>query len=107
MFRPAYQNDFVAVCGKPPPKTVKAWTMLRDGQPIAIGGYFLVDSAAVAFTDQVADISKREMVRGAKMLLGLLAKLKLDVVACDGPYGTAILRHFGFKQHGDLWRLGT
>jgi hypothetical protein len=107
MIRPACRDDFMAVCGKPPPKTVKAWTMLRGEQPVAIGGYFLVDGAAVAFTDQAPGLSKREIVRGAKMLMGILSALKLDVVACDGPFGTAVLRHFGFEQHGALWRLAT
>ena len=107
MIRPACQSDFMAVCGKPPPKTVKAWSMLRNGHPVAIGGYFLVDGAAVAFSDFVSDLSKRERVRGARILMGLLSSLKLDVVACDGPFGTSALRHFGFERQGDLWRLGT
>lgn len=48
--RPAKPGDFEAVCGRPLPFRVKAWTGEEDGQPIGMGGIgFQPDGTHVAF----------------------------------------------------------
>ncbi len=102
--RPATRADFEAFYGELPSQTVKAWVAVEDDKPVGIGGYYLAGGMAVAFTDQ-RDMSKRDMVRGARALMAELKKLGMEVVAGSDFPNATILKHFGFEPFGDYWRL--
>ncbi len=102
--RPATRADFETFYGELPSQTVKAWVAVEDDNPVGIGGYYLSGGMAVVFTDH-KDMSKRDIIRGARALMVELRKLGMDVVAgSDFPNATA-LKHFGFEPFGDYWRL--
>ena len=103
--RPATRADLVAFYGAPPPMTVKAWAAFNGSEkPIGIGGYYLSEGIAVAFSDQ-REMSRRDIVKGARALMRQLKNLKFPVVARSGPDGDIALRHFGFEPWGMFWRL--
>ena|SRR3990167_10005562 len=105
--RPATRSDLVEFYGVAPPMTVKAWAAFNGAEkPVAVGGYYLADGIAVAFSDYSPELRKRDRVKGARALMGLLKGLKIEVLARSGPDGKTALKHFGFKPWGMFWRLG-
>lgn len=103
--RPATRADFEAICGQAPPMTVKAVTLTNDGKPLAIGGYFIANDFAMAFSDNSAALTKRQLVHGARALMNLLKTARLQVIATD-QFGETALKHFGFRPWNQVWRLG-
>lgn len=102
--RDATAKDLRDFYGKNPPVTVRAMVAVDDGGvPLAVGGYYLSNGAAIAFTD-VKNMRKRDMVQAAKKFVERLRELPFDVLA--HTYGNgAPLKHFGFEPVGPLWRL--
>ena len=102
-FRPATRADFLTFYGRLPPVTVRA-VVADDGEkPIGVGGYYLKNGVAVAFTNQ-RGMTKRQMVKAGRVMMQLLAPLDMNIVAGADGDGT-VLRHFGFEPYGEVWRL--
>lgn len=99
--RPATRSDIEAFYGRGIPMTARAIVGVDDDdKPIAVGGYFLKGDCAVAFTDISETVSKRDVVRGGRMVIDMLRKTGLQVYArSDTPQATA-LKHFGFEPVG-------
>ncbi len=104
IIRPATRADFEAFYRELPSQTVKAWVAMEDDKPVGIGGYYLSGGVAVVFTDH-GDMSKRDMIRGARALMVELKKLGMDVIAGSDFPNATMLKHFGFEPFGDYWRL--
>ena len=102
-FRPATRADFLTFYGRPPPVTVKAIVAEDGDKPIGVGGYYLKDGVAVAFTNQ-RGMTKRQIVEAGRIMMRLLVPLEMDVVAGADGEGTA-LKHFGFEPCGKIWKL--
>ena len=103
--REATRQDFIEIYGKPPSMTVRALAAIEDEKPVAIGGYYLLNGVAVAFTDLGRPLPKRDLVKVGRAFLAFLKDMKLEVCAAAGPHGDTALQHFGFEPVGDLWRL--
>ena len=106
-FRPATRQDFIDLYGKPPSMTVKAIVASENDKVVAIGGYYLVNGMAVAFSDLGRPLPKRDVLKAAKAFMTFLKSMKLDICAAVGSYGHTALQHFGFEPVGDLWRFRT
>ena len=104
ILRPATRQDFERYYGKKPPMTLRAIVAEQDGKLIGIGGYFLRNDVAIAFTDQ-RGMTRRQMVFAGHVVNVMLRRLRIGVVATCGPEGDAAMRHFGFEPWGSVWRL--
>lgn len=102
-FRDATRADFVAFYGRTPPFTLRAALAERDGEIVGIGGYYLENGVAVAFTDN-RGLTKREAVHCGRKVMAMLRELKVPIVATAGEDGETALRHYGFKPWGCLYR---
>lgn len=105
IIREATREDFVSVLGKPPDRTVRALAMVENDKPVALAGYFLTDGGAMAFSDVKEGVPKRALVKGARAVMKMLKKLRMDIYASPDHHGETVLKHFGFEPDGELWRL--
>ena len=103
IIRSCTRADFVAFYGKEPPMTLRALAAERDGKIVGIGGYYIQNGVAVAFTDQKG-MTKREIVKAGRRLMAFLDAVKTHVVAQCGPDGDTALKHYGFEPWGTFWR---
>lgn len=96
--RPATQADFLQFYGITLPTMAKAIVAVNgDDTPLAVGGYLLFQSVAVAFGDSHKGMTSRNLVRAARVWADLLKKLDCEVIAYAEPGGDTLLRHFGFE----------
>lgn len=108
VIRPATKADIEAYYGTLPPQTIRAWVGEKDGKMMGIGGYSLAKGAVIVFTDHRPEISKRDIVRGARFLMRIYRDLKMEVLAIPPPEGEgkSAMAHYGFVPHaGYNWRL--
>ena len=103
--RKATRQDFIELYGKPPSMTVRALAACENEKPVAIGGYYLANGVAVAFSDLGKPLPKRDVIKAARAFLTFLKDSKLEVCAAASDHGDTALQHFGFEPVGDLWRL--
>ena len=103
IIRPCTREDFVAFHGKEPPMTVRALAAERDGKIVGVGGYYIQNGFAIAFSDN-KPMTKREVVKAGMALKALLDTVKTHVVAQCGPEGDTALKHYGFEPWGMFWR---
>ena len=105
--RPATREDFLAFFKRNPPFSMRAIVAIKGDTAVGIGGYYLRDGLAVAFTDSTNAMTKRDIVKACAAFRKFISQLKMDIVAqCDPNTGDVLLRHFGFKQfRGDIWML--
>ena len=102
--RPCTRADFEAFFGKKPPMTLRALAAERDGEIVGVGGYYIVNGLAHAFTDQ-RGMTRREMVKAARMLVAFLNTVKAQMLAQCGSDGDTALKHYGFEPwSGHLYR---
>ena len=59
--RPATAEDFQEFYGRPAPFTLRAIVVVKDGKPVGFGGYYLIDGAALVFTDITPEIDVPSM----------------------------------------------
>lgn len=106
IFRPATRKDFGEFYGRPIPQTIHAGLAAVDdaGEIKGIGGYYIAGTVIVGFSDNKEDMSPKDIVRGARMLVDSWKRVGVDIVALSGENDTP-LRHFGFEDWGDHWRL--
>ena len=105
--RPATRQDFEEFYGELPPMTTRCLAGIEDGKTVGMAGYYIRENAAVVFTDFKEGLSKRNIVRGARAVVDLAKKLKVDLIAFEGMGGEKALRHFGFESEGKLWRFSV
>ena len=105
--RPATREDFLAFYKKNPPFATRALAAVKDNTVVGIGGYYLKDGLAVAFTDNSTAMTKRDIVKACGAFRELIGRLKIDIIAqCSPETGTTLMRHFGFEPcRDDVWRL--
>ena len=105
-FRPATQRDFLAFYGRPSPYTLRAMVAEHEGRVIGFGGYYTEPGGAlIAFTDILPEMRKhrKAMLRGAKLVMGLIRGNGVPVLARanpNEPTADTALRHFGFAPLG-------
>ena len=103
VIRPCTRADFEAFYGRTPPMTVRALAAERDGRVVGIGGYYIAEGVAHAFSDQKG-MTKREIVTAGHKLKAFLDTVMAQMVALCGPDGDTALKHFGFEPWGMFWR---
>ena len=106
IIRPATLSDFEAFYGRKPPISLRALAAVRDNTIVGIGGYYIQNGLAVAFTDSIS-MTKREVIQAGRAFMAFIRGLKIDVVAqCNPASGDTVLKHYGFKPYrDDAWRL--
>jgi hypothetical protein len=105
--RPATREDFLAFYKKNPPFASRAIAAIKDNTVVGIGGYYLKDGLAIAFTDNSTAMTKRDIVQACGAFRELIGRLKIEIIAqCSPETGTTLMRHFGFEPcRDDVWRL--
>lgn len=99
---PATRELLQAYSGEPVMRTVHAIVAIKNGKVIGAAGFYADTSRHVIFTgfDEEMKQHKREILRGARMLLGSLGKRRAPVHASRNANLTTadgFLRHFGFR----------
>ena len=100
--RPCTRADFEAFYGRTPPMTVRALAAERDGTVVGVGGYYIAEGVAHAFSDQKG-MTKREIVTAGHKLKAFLDTVMAQMVALCGPDGDTALKHYGFRSMGDMY----
>lgn len=101
--RSATGADFLAFYGTEPPLTVRAIAAVKDGRVVGIGGYYLDNGMAVAFTDINDEMTKRDKIAGGRAVINLLKRFGGRIVAEPGENGPVAMKHFGFTERGGVW----
>lgn len=96
--RPATAEDFQAFYGRPAPFTLRAIVVVKDGELVGFGGYYLIDGAALVFTDIKPGIGKKDIIRGARETMRLALASGIPLVAQGSePTSESALKHYGFE----------
>jgi hypothetical protein len=100
--RPAIASDFEHVCNRKNHLTVRALTVVRDGEPIAIAGITIEKEQFVAFSDikEGVEASPITIWRTARKLADMLRELKLPAAATTSK--GKFLESLGFECVGDI-----
>lgn len=108
--RPAKPDDFSAVCNRRADKTVKAFTVIRNGEPVAIAGVTIEKDKFVAFSDIKNGVTAPRMTiwRVARKLADHIKELKLPAFAITNS--GKFLESLGFEyagccDEGDIYRI--
>lgn len=65
---------------------------------MGFGGYYLIDGAALVFTDVRPEMTKKDIIRGARETMRLALKSGLPLYAHAGePTSESALSHYGFE----------
>ena len=103
---PATAEHFQSLRGSLPPRTVRAYTVVRDGQALAIAGVYRDGFNTVAFAEAIDEgrADKRSIV---KLKRAVVPMFKPGTVAYADPAisgSEVLLEHLGFKEHGGrIW----
>jgi hypothetical protein len=104
--RPTIAADFPAVCNRVNHLTVKAFTVLSDGEPVAIAGVTIERDKFIAFSDIKEGVSAPKMTiwRTAKKLAEHIKELGLPAIATtdNGKF----LESIGFQYAGNTENKG-
>lgn len=78
---------------------------LRDGEVIGVGGVYYSNGAPVVFSGFCDGMTKREIVKGARAIMGMLRGVRGPVYAKQdaGDKPARTLAHFGFSPLPDGW----
>ena len=105
--RRATREDFRAFYGKAPPMTLRGLVAESSTGALGFGGYYLREGVAVAFSDTLPHMRKRDIVTGARAIMSMVRASGLPVVAATGTSGDTALRHYGFEPWGSIYRLAS
>lgn len=74
----------------------------RDGELLGVGGICRVNKQMQVFTDIRGDVSKKDIIRAARMVIDLANRYTAVVAYADLDKPTAIGfgKHFGFHETG-------
>ena len=103
IIRPATREDIRRFYGKTIPMTTRAVVAERDGEIVGVGGYYLSNGVAIAFTNTDGSMSKREIILGGRSVMDLLKNFGGPVVARSDE--KSAIGHFGFVESGGVWVL--
>lgn len=100
--RPATAEDIEALYGERPRKTMKAYTALVDGQPVAVAGLYYYGEQVVAFSKILPEFDhmKIGLGRAALKVLQMLREINKPVLAIAEPSiptSSEFLERCGFK----------
>lgn len=104
--RPATRADFQEFYGKAPSMTTRALAGENDEGLVGMAGYYLAGDVVAVFTDFREGLDKRDIIRGARAVVNLAKKVGVDLIAKQDSDNDA-LKHFGFEQDGEVWRLSV
>jgi hypothetical protein len=99
--KPATLVDIESFYGRRPDRTVKAFSVYRDGELVAIAGVTLERERIVAFSDIKEGVTAPKITiwRTAKETVKHIAKLNLPAIAITGS--GKFLESLGFKYVGE------
>lgn len=103
--RPATAEDIRRFHGSIPYNAV-ALAGVRDGEVIGVGGVYYAAGRPVIFSGFTpGEVSKREIVRGARIIMDMLEGRRGPVYAMqdDDERAARTLAHFGFTPLSDGW----
>lgn len=105
--RPASPDDIIEFYGYSPKRTQRAFSVLEDGQIIAIAGVYIDTSRLVLFSD-ISDAINKDEYRYRKAFIQFFRKLKeiisryqlpVQAMADPGtPKSCDLLKHMGFEE---------
>ncbi len=116
ILRPAAAADVLAIHGKLPDCTMRAYVAVIDGQPLAIGGVYYAEAGTFAFC-QITDAMRarrKSIMRAARLVMGIVRQFPGPIYAlCSRQEETAaaFLKRLGFEfmeptAQGNVYRLG-
>ena len=102
---PATKGDLVAFYGASLPMSVRGVVLRADGEPVAVGGVFIQDGAAIGFSE-IKDGVPRPKKHIIKTALGVLKLFRQhpEVMAfanADEPSAPRFLEYLGFAPTGE------
>ena len=99
--RPAIASDFDEVCGSRNHVTVRAFTVTRNGEPVAIAGITLERGQFVAFSDIKEGVTAPKMTiwKTARKLAELIKGLNLPAISTTS--NGKFLESMGFQYRGE------
>lgn len=108
--RPTIAEDFPAVCSRVNEKTVKAFTVVRDGEPVCIAGITIEPDGFTAFSDMKEGVTAPKMTiwKTAKLLADQLRELRLPALAQtdNGKFLESLgLEYMGETDNKKIYRL--
>lgn len=75
-----------------------------DGETVAIGGVYYDRGRPVVFSSRCADLTARQIVRGARAIMALAGRGPIFAIQEATEAAARTLRHFGFEPlSGDYW----
>lgn len=111
--RPAAAADIAALYGGPSPDTMRAWVLLIDGEPAALGGIIYAQGINPMAFSRLTDRARpyrRVLVQAARFLAARYAESRRPVFAVADPAeptAPGLLEHLGFRLDAvvDEYRL--
>lgn len=105
--RPTVQGDFEAVCNRVNDKTVKAFTVLQDNEPVAIAGITIEQGRFLIFSDikEGATAPKMTIWKLSKQLAEHIKTFNLPAVATSS--NGKFLKSIGFEHIGEVGNKET
>lgn len=81
--RQTIKSDFMAVCNRVNDKTVKAFTVIYDGEPVAIAGVILEKDHFIVFSDVKEGLQAPKMTiwKTSRKLIEMIKSLNLPAIA--------------------------
>jgi hypothetical protein len=85
--RPTTAEDIEVLYGHRPRKTMRAYTAVYDGQPVAVGGVYYYSDQVVAFSCIKPEFAhlKAGLGRGAIKVLRMLKDINKPIIAVAEP----------------------
>lgn len=108
--RPTIPGDFEQVCNRKNDKTVKSFTVLRDGEPVCIAGITIEKDGSTAFSDIKEGVTAPKMTiwKTAKKLTEHIKKLNVPALAStsNGKFLESIgLEYVGETENKKIYRI--
>ena len=97
---PATLEDYLAIYGKPPPRSFQGFVVRKNDEPVAVAGIYLENGAAVVFSQIEKPVSKKTILATAYRVLAIACAKRLTLIAqasSDIPTSESFIRHFGFS----------
>lgn len=100
---PATAEMIKAFYGRLPPQTVKALAVVKDGEVLGLGGYYLVDNGILVFSDigKCYRGQKKLIVRTMRKVMDMVINAKMRAYAIadpNFPVSGKVLERLGFVE---------
>lgn len=103
--RPATADVLRRFYGVSVPKSLRAWALWQDDEPVGVAGYHITNGKAVVFSDVKDGLPKMTIWRGAKLFMDML-NLPAVCIATDtsGPMLKRLgWHHVGASEVGEVY----